>query len=94
MLRGRNAHSHELHIATNCLRPFLLIMFPLFALLQTTKSSPEASVPVVLAPGIFEKSDVPGGLSLAELASGHFPRRLQPQLRRLKNGELVSRVEV
>jgi hypothetical protein len=73
MLRGRSAHSHELHMATNCLRPFFLIIFPLPALLQTIKSSPEASVPVVFAPGIFEKTDPPSGLSLAELTSGHFP---------------------
>jgi hypothetical protein len=28
---------------------------------------------VVFTPGIFEMADPPGGLSLAELASGHFP---------------------
>jgi hypothetical protein len=50
-----------------------LTIFPLPALLQTAKSSPEANVPVVFTPSIFEMVDPPGGLSLAELASGHFP---------------------
>jgi hypothetical protein len=72
-LRGSSAHSHELQMAITCLQPFLLTIFPLPALLQTAKSSPKASVPVVSTPGIFEMTDPPGGLSLAELASGHFP---------------------
>ncbi|KAE9381026.1 NAD(P)-binding protein [Stipitochalara longipes BDJ] len=68
-----SAQGHELRMATNCLGPFLFTKLLLPILLRTSKSSPEASVRVVFtSSSIFEMVGPPGGLSLAELAPGHF----------------------
>lgn len=68
-----SAQGHEIHMATNCLGPFLLTKLLLPVLLRTAKSSPEATVRVVFtSSSIFEMTGPQGGLSLPELVPGHF----------------------
>jgi NAD(P)-dependent dehydrogenase (short-subunit alcohol dehydrogenase family) len=62
---------HEAHMGTNCLGPFLLTKLLLPTLLHTAKTSPKQSVRVVFtSSSIVEMSGPPGGVSLAELATG------------------------
>ena len=73
--RGGNTsvQGHELRIATNCLGPFLFTKLLVPILLQTAKSSPEASVRMVFtSSSIFEMVGPPRGLSLTELVPGNF----------------------
>jgi NAD(P)-dependent dehydrogenase (short-subunit alcohol dehydrogenase family) len=72
-----SVQGHEAHMATNCLGPFLLTNLLLPVLIQTAKSSPEASVRVVFtSSGIIDTNPTPGGLSLAELAPGKHPKEI------------------
>jgi NAD(P)-dependent dehydrogenase (short-subunit alcohol dehydrogenase family) len=68
-----SAQGHELHMATNCLGPFLFTKLLLPILIQTAKSSSQASVRVVFASsGIIELLGPHGGLELSELVPGNF----------------------
>jgi NAD(P)-dependent dehydrogenase (short-subunit alcohol dehydrogenase family) len=70
-----SAQGHELHMATNCLGPFLLTKLLLPILVRTAKSSPQASVRVVFASsGIIELLGPRGGLELSELVPGNFSK--------------------
>jgi NAD(P)-dependent dehydrogenase (short-subunit alcohol dehydrogenase family) len=70
-----SAQGHELHMATNCLGPFLLTKLLLPVLSATARSSPRGSVRVVWASsGIIDMTGPPGGVSLAELAPGKHPK--------------------
>ncbi|CAH0021224.1 unnamed protein product [Clonostachys rhizophaga] len=70
-----SAQGHELHMATNCLGPFLLTKLLLPVLSTTARSSPRGSVRVVWASsGIIDMTGPPGGVSLAELAPGKHPK--------------------
>ncbi|RDW62365.1 hypothetical protein BP6252_11798 [Coleophoma cylindrospora] len=67
------AQGHEVHMGTNCLGAFLLTKLLLPVLVRTAKTSPKASVRVVFtASGIIDLNGPPGGISLAELAPGHY----------------------
>ena len=68
---SRSVQGHELHIATNCLGPFLLTKLLLPVLRQTADLQPKASVRVVFtSSGIIDMVGPAGGVSLAELAPG------------------------
>lgn len=70
-----SAQGHELHMATNCLGPFLLTKLLLPVLSNTARGSPRGSVRVVWASsGIIDMTGPPGGVSLAELAPGKHPK--------------------
>ena len=66
-----SAQGHEIHMATNCLGPFLLTKLLLPVLTRTASLHPELSVRVVFtSSGIMDTLGPPGGLSLEELAPG------------------------
>lgn len=66
-----SAQGKELHMSTNCLGHFLLTKLLLQTILKTAKSSPSASTRVIFtSSGIIETSAPPGGIALAELATG------------------------
>ena len=72
---GASIQDHEIHMATNCLGPFLLTKLLLPILQETAKSSPKASVRVVFAySGIADMLGPPGGVSLAEQVPSRFSK--------------------
>ena len=70
---GMSVQGHEIHMATNCLGPFLLTKLLIPILQLTAESSPESSVHVVFAySGIAKLLGPSGGVSLVEQVPGNF----------------------
>jgi len=83
-----SAQGHEIHMATNCIGPFLLTKLLLPILLQTAKSAPKASVRVVFSSSsIIEMASPPGGLSLAEQRPGNYSKDLNRNYSASKAGD-------
>ncbi len=90
-----SAQGHELHMATNCLGPFLLTKLLLPILLATARTSPKASVRVVYtSSGIMEMKGPPGGLSLAELVPGSFSTDVHRNYSATKAGDWMLASEL
>ena len=83
-----SVQGHELHIATNCLGPFLLTKHLISILQRTAKLSPPGSVRVVFtSSGIIDMNGPPGGLSLAELVPGNFSKDVNRNYSASKAGD-------
>jgi NAD(P)-dependent dehydrogenase (short-subunit alcohol dehydrogenase family) len=83
-----STQGHELHMATNCLGPFLLTKLLHPVLIRTAKSSPKAGVRVVFASsGIIDMLGPPSGLSLAELVPGSFSEDMNRNYSASKAGD-------
>lgn len=66
-----SAQGHEIHLATNCLGPFLLTQLLLPVLVNTAKVSPESTVRVVFTTsGVVDMKAPPGGLTMADVVAG------------------------